>query len=59
MLSKHAVIFDPNNVVGVVWVIFFQVKQNLKLNSGLMLELLFVTNDFDGYNLPSFVINAL
>lgn len=59
MLSKHAVIFDPYNVVGVVWVIFFQVKQNLKLNTGLVLELLFVTNDFDRYNLPSFVINAL
>ena len=59
MLSKHAVIFDPYYVVGVVWVIFFQVKQNLKLNTGLVLELLFVTNDFDRYNLPGFVINAL
>ena len=24
VLSKHTIIFDSNNIVGVIWVIFFQ-----------------------------------
>lgn len=59
MLPKHAVIFDTNDVVGVFWIILLQVQQNFELNTSLMLELLFVSDDLDCNDLASLVIDAL
>ena len=59
MLPKHAVIFDTNDVVGVFWIIVLQVQQNFELNTSLMLELLFVSDDLDCNDLASLVIDAL
>jgi len=46
MASEGAEVFDPDDVVGVVWVVVFQVKQDLQLNSSLMLKLLLVPDNF-------------
>ena len=59
MLSKHAIILDSNNIVGVIWIIFLQMKQDLKLDSSLMLEFLLVSDDLNGNDLPCLMVNAL
>ena len=59
VLSKHAVILNPNDIIRVIWVIFFKMKQNLKLNSSLMLELLFISNYLYCHYLSRFMINTL
>lgn len=59
MLPEVGIVFDSNDVVCVVRVIFFQMQQDLQLHSCLVLKLLLVPNDLDCYNLMSFVIVAL
>jgi len=59
MLSKHAVVFYPDDVVRVIWVIFFQMQQYFELDSCLMLELLLVSNNLDCNYLSCLMINAL
>lgn len=59
MLPEHAVVFDPNDIVCVLRVIFLEVQQYLELYTSLMLELLLVSDDLDRYNLSSLVVNAL
>ena len=54
-----AVVFDSDDVVGVVWVVVAQVKQDFKLNSGLMLELFLVSYYLDRHNFFGFVVEAL
>jgi len=58
MVSKHAVVLDPDNIIGVFWVVFSQVEQNLQLYSGLVLELLLIPYDLNGYDLSRHVIDA-
>jgi len=59
VLPEHAVVFDPNDIVCVLRVIFLEVQQYLELYASLMLELLLVSDDLDRYNLSSLVVNAL
>ena len=59
MLPEHAVVFDANDIVCVLRVIFLEVQQYLQLYASLMLELLLVSDDLDRYNLSSLVVNAL
>jgi hypothetical protein len=58
MFSEVAAILDLNNVVRVFGVLVLQMLQNLQLYSGLMLKLLFASNDFDCYDFSSKVILA-
>jgi len=59
MLSEHAVIFNPDDVVGVIWVVFFEMEQDFQLHTGLMLELLFVPDDLNSHYFSGFMINTL
>lgn len=59
MLPEHAVVFYPNNIVSVIWVIIFEMEQNLELNSCLMLELLLISNNLNSNYLSRLMINAL
>lgn len=58
MLSKHRVVFHVNNVHHVLHVIFLQILQNFQLNTSLVVVLLFVFNNFDGYLLFFLVIKS-
>lgn len=54
-----AVVLDANDVVGVVGVVVAEVQQDFQLNSGLVLELLLVSNDLDSDNFLGLVVEAL
>lgn len=58
MLPEHAIILNPNNIVRVLWVIFFQVQQDFQLNACLVLELFLVPDNFDGDDLVCLVVYA-
>lgn len=59
MLSEHAIVFNSNDVVCVLRVVLFKMQQDLELYSGLVLELLLVADDLDGYDLASLVVHTL
>ena len=58
MVSEHAVVFYPYDVVGVVLVIFFEVKEDFKLDTSLVLVLLIVPDNLDCHSLTCFVVVA-
>ena len=58
MLSEHAIVFDSNDVIGVIRVIFFQVEQDFEFYASLMLEFLLVPDDLQSYDFFCFVVNA-
>jgi hypothetical protein len=45
MVSEDNVVFDPYNVVLIIWVILLQVLENFDLDLSLVLELLLIPND--------------
>ena len=59
MLPENHIVLDPNDVVGVILIEFLQMHQYLKLNTCLVLEALFVSNQFDGNTLLGFMVKAL
>ena len=58
MLPEHAVVFDPNDIVCVLRVIFLEVQQYLELYASLMLELLLVPDDLDCDDFARLVIDT-
>lgn len=58
MLSKHAVVFDPNDIICIVRVVFFQMKQDFKFDSGLVLEFLLVSDNLESHNLFGLMIDT-
>jgi hypothetical protein len=58
MLPIHAIVFDPNDIVGVIWIIFFQMQQYFQLDPCLMLELFLISNNFDCNNFSRFMIDT-
>lgn len=58
MLPKYHVILHVYNVHSIIRIIFFKILQNLKLNSSLIVVLLFVLNDLQSHKLLPFVIEA-
>lgn len=59
MLSKHAVIVNPNDIVLVILIVEIKVFENLKFHACLILELLLVSDDFDCDHFLSFMVHAL
>ena len=58
MLPEHAVILDTDYIIGVFWVVFFQVEKDFELNACLVLELFLVPDNLDCNNLVGLVINT-
>ena len=58
VLSEHAVVLDSNDVVRVFRVILLQMKQDFQFDSGLVLELLLVSNHLDCYDLSGLMVFA-
>ena len=58
MLPKHYVILNPDNVIGIVWIILLQVHQDLELDTCLMLESLLVPDKLNSHKLFGLMINA-
>ena len=59
MVSEDCVIFDSDNVISIFRVVFLQVIKDLKFNTSLIMESLFVSYDFDSYKLACFIIITL
>ena len=59
MLPEHAVVFDPYYVVGIIRVILLQMQQYFQLDAGLVLELLLISDDLQGYDFFGLVVDAL
>lgn len=59
MLPEHAVVFDPNDVVGIIWVVLFEMQQYFQLDASLVLELLFISDDLQGNDFFGLVVDAL
>jgi hypothetical protein len=59
VLPEHAVIFYPDDVICIIWVIVAKVQQNFELDASLVLELFFVSYYLDSYDFSGFVVNAL
>jgi hypothetical protein len=58
MFPKDNIILDPNNIESIIWIVLLQMHQNLKLYTSLMLEPLFVADQFHSHKLLSFMIKA-
>ena len=56
MVSKNNIIFNSYDVAFIIGIILFQILQYFYLNSCLMLEFLFVSNDFQSKIFFSFKI---
>lgn len=59
MISEDHKVFDTDDVVFAVWIIVFEVLQDLKFYSGLVLEFTLVFDNFNCNVLASFPIFAL
>ena len=59
MLSENHVVLHVNNVHCIVRIIFLKVLKDFELDSGLIVVLLLVFDDFESYLLLALVIKAL
>ena len=58
MLAEHGVCLDLDDVASVVGVVVLEVLEDLEFYASLVLELLLVSDDFDGYDLTVRVVYA-
>ena len=58
MLSKIAGILHSNDIHLIMWVLIFQVLDNVQLYLRLMSEFFFISDNFDGHDLSSLMINT-
>ena len=58
MLSKHDIIFNVDDVHDVFVIVLTKVLQDLEFNTGLVVVLLLVLDNFDGYLALVLVVNA-
>lgn len=49
MFPKDNIILDSNDVESIIWIVLLKMHQNLKLYTRLMLEALFVADQFHSY----------
>ncbi len=59
MLAEDCVVQHSHDVVFVVFILLFEKSEKTQLDSGLVLEALFVANHFYGHRLLRFVIETL
>jgi len=59
MLSKDYIVFNADDVEGIVWIILFKVHQDLEFDSRLVLEPFLVPNKLYSDKLLSLMIEAL
>ena len=59
MLSEEHVILHSNHVVLIMFIVLIKIEQDLQLHSRLILELLLVSDYFDGHDLAVRVVYAL
>ena len=59
MLSEDVIVVNPDDIVLVMRVIVVQELKNLQLHSSLVLELLFVSDNFDSNQIACLMIKAL
>ena len=58
MLSEYRVVFDSDDIIHIIRVVLFQIVKNLKFNTSLVMEPLFVSNYLQCDELIGFVIVA-
>jgi hypothetical protein len=58
MFSEDEVFLDPNDIVHIIWVVLFKIAKDAKFDTCLMLEPLFIADNFCGNNLICFVVFA-
>jgi hypothetical protein len=58
MLPENRIIFDPNDVIDIFRVIFFEVVKYVKFDAGLMMKPLLVPDYLDGHELIGLVVEA-
>ena len=58
MLPKHAVVFDPDDVIGVLRIVISQMLQYFQLHLGLVLKPLFISNNFHSHDFACLVVHA-
>ena len=59
MLSEDVIVVNPDDIVLVMRVIVVQELKNLQLHSSLVLELLFVPDNFDSHKVARLMIKTL
>jgi len=59
MLTEDMIVEYPDNIVLVMRIIVVQELKNLQLHSSLVLELLFVPDNFDSHKVACLMIKAL
>ena len=59
MLSEDCVVKDPYDIVFIILIFWLEVSQKLQLDSGLMLEALLVSDDFNRNYLFIFMVKTL
>ena len=58
MVSEHAIIFNSDNIIGVIDIIIPQMQKNFQFNPSLMLELLLISDDFYCNDFLGFVVET-
>jgi hypothetical protein len=58
VLPKEYVVFHHYDIVCIVRVILFQMLKNFKLDSSLVLEFLFVSDQLDRYNFTCLMVHT-
>lgn len=59
MLSEDNVILYQDYVIGIIWIVFFQMHKDFKFYSSLMLEALLISDELNSYEFLRFMIKAL
>jgi hypothetical protein len=58
VLSEDRMILYANDVINVIWIIFSQISEDIKFDSGLVVESLLVSYYLHSYMLVGFVVEA-
>jgi hypothetical protein len=58
VLSEDRMILDANDVINIIWIIFSQISEDIKFDSGLVVESLLVSDYLYSYMLVGFVVEA-
>ena len=58
MISKFTMIFYLYNIINIIRIIIPQMQQYIQFNLCLMFKFLFISNNFNSYYLPCFMIIA-
>ena len=58
MLTEDCIVFDSNDIVRILWIMFLEIRKNVQLNTCLMVKPLLVSDDFYGHKLVGFVVVA-